>query len=81
MGAANPMGAARILRKHTSDWGCPKYAYAVVQGDEVTDIMRAHPELPLMKDGAPFESLLLLMASANAYLGADVVARRAPNGS
>jgi hypothetical protein len=52
-----------------------------VQGDEVTDITRAHPELPLMKDGAPFESLLLLMASANAYLGADVVARRAPNGS
>ena len=36
--------------------------------------MRAHPELPLMEDGAPLESLLPRMASANAYLGADVVA-------
>ena len=44
-------------------------------GDEVTDIVRAHPELPLMEDGAPLESLLPRMASANAYLGADVVAQ------
>jgi hypothetical protein len=75
MGAANPMGAARIVRKHASDWDCPDYACAVVQGDEVTDVMRAHPELPLMEDGAPLESLLPRMASANAYLGADVVAQ------
>jgi hypothetical protein len=75
MGAANPMGAARILRKHGSEWGCPDYTCAVVTGDEVTDIMRAHPELPLMEDGAPLESLLPRMASANAYLGADVVAQ------
>ena len=75
MGAANPMGAARVLRKHASDWDCPDYTCAVVQGDEVTDIMRAHPELPLMEDGAPLESLLPRMASANAYLGADVVAQ------
>jgi hypothetical protein len=47
----------------------------VVQGDEVTDVMRAHPELSLMEDGAPLESLLSRMASANAYLGADVVAQ------
>ena len=46
-----------------------------MQGDEVTDIMRAHPKLPLMEDGAPSESLLPRMASTNAYLGADVVAR------
>ena len=46
-----------------------------MQGDEVTDIMRAHPKLPLIEDGAPSESLLPRMASTNAYLGADVVAR------
>ena len=74
MGAANPMGAARALRKHARDWGCRDYSCAVVTGDEVTDIMRAHPELPLMEDAAPLESLLPRMASANAYLGADVVA-------
>jgi hypothetical protein len=75
MGAANPMGAANIIRKHAPDWGCPDYTCAVVRGDEVTDIMRAHPELALMEDGAPLESLLPKMASANAYLGADVVAQ------
>jgi hypothetical protein len=69
------MGAARILRKQTSDRGCPEYACAVVLGDEVIDIMRAHPKLPLIEDGAPSESLLPRMASTNAYLGADVVAR------
>jgi hypothetical protein len=46
-----------------------------VQVDEVTDITRAPPKLPLIEDGAPSESLLPRMASTNAYLGADVVAR------
>ena len=46
-----------------------------MQGDEVTDIMRAHTKLPLMEDSAPSESLSPSMASANAYLGAHVVAR------
>ena len=58
MGAANPMGAARAVRQHAAEWGCPDYACAVVLGDEVSDMMRAHPELPLMEDGAPLESLL-----------------------
>ena len=31
------------------------------------------PALPLMETGAPLESILPRMASANAYLGADVV--------
>ena len=35
------------------------------------------PELPLLEAGEPLESLLPRMASANAYLGADVVARGA----
>lgn len=81
MGAANPMGAARVLRQHAPEWGCPDYACAVVQGDEVTDIMRAHPELALMEDGAPLELLLPRMASANAYLGADVVAQGFASGA
>jgi hypothetical protein len=58
MGAANPMGAARAVRKDAAEWNCSDYTCAVVTGDEVTDVMRAHPELPLMEDGAPLESLL-----------------------
>jgi Acyclic terpene utilisation family protein AtuA len=75
LGAANPMSAARVVRKHTAEWNCPDYTCTVVTGNEVTEVMRAYPELPLMEDGAPFKSLLPRMASANAYLGADGVAR------
>ena len=32
MGAANPMGAARIIRKHAVDWDCPEHTCAVVLG-------------------------------------------------
>lgn len=81
MGAANPMGAAKVVRQNARDWGCRDYSCAVVRGDEVTEIMRQHPELPLMEDGAPLESLLPRMASANAYLGADVVAKAFATGA
>jgi hypothetical protein len=84
MEATHPICAARILRKHTSDLGYPKYAYAVMQGDEVADIMRAHPELPLMEDGAPFETLLPRMASRMPILARMlwcVALRPAPNWS
>jgi hypothetical protein len=43
--------------------------------------MRDHPGLPLMEDGAPLESILPRMASANAYLGADVVAKALDTGA
>jgi hypothetical protein len=81
MGAANPLGAAKALTEAASGWGCGAVSCAVVLGDDVTDIMRDHPALPLMEDGAPLESILPRMASANAYLGADVVARALDTGA
>jgi hypothetical protein len=81
MGAANPLGAARVLIEAASGWGCGEVSCAVVLGDDVTDIMRDHPALPLMEDGAPLESILPRMASANAYLGADVVAKALDTGA
>ena len=74
MGAANPLGAARALIDAAPGWGCPDTSCAVVLGDDVTELVRTMPGLTLMEDGAPLESLLPRMASANAYLGADVVA-------
>src|SRR5690606_22538239 len=41
----------------------------------------AHPQLKLMETGEPVESLLPRLASANAYLGADVVARALDTGA
>lgn len=73
MGAANPAGAARAARREALALGLGDVPVAVVSGDDVTDLVRAHPQLPLMEGGDPVESLIPRMASANAYLGADVV--------
>ncbi len=74
MGAANPRGAARAVLDAAPGWGCPEATCAVVLGDDVTEIVRRMPGLAILEDGTPLESILPRMASANAYLGADVVA-------
>lgn len=74
MGAANPRGAARAVLEAAPGWGCADTTCAVVLGDDVTELVRFMPGLAIMEDGTPLESILPRMASANAYLGADVVA-------
>ena len=72
MGAANPLGGAHAVRREARDLGLEMSCAAVV-GDDVTELVRQHPELRLLESGEPVEVLLAHMASANAYLGADVV--------
>src|SRR5688572_27585076 len=73
MGAANPVAAARKVREVAKSLGLSDIPVAVVSGDDVTEVIAAHPELPLMESGEPIESLLPRLAAANAYLGADVI--------
>lgn len=73
MGAAHPLSAARVVRRIGRELGLAPVTCAAVVGDDVTELVRRHPELPLMETGEPVESLLPRMASANAYLGADVI--------
>ena len=73
MGAANPLGGARAARKEAADLGLGDVPVAVVLGDDVSSIVRHRPELKLIENGEPLESILPKMISANAYLGADVV--------
>ena len=73
MGAANPLAAARKVREVANSLGLGEVPVAVVSGDDVTEVIAAHPELPLMESGEPVESLVPRMAAANAYLGADVI--------
>ena len=73
MGAANPMAAARAVRREAQALGLGDLPVAVVLGDDVSEQIRAHPQLPLLESGEPVESILPRMAAANAYLGADVV--------
>lgn len=73
MGAANPMAAARAVRREAQTLGLGDVPVAVVLGDDVSEQIRANPQLPLLESGEPVESILPRMAAANAYLGADIV--------
>ncbi len=73
MGAANPIGAAQAALDIGRDLGWDDLMCAAVVGDDVADRVRRHPELRLMDRDLPLESILPRLASANAYLGADVV--------
>ena len=81
MGAANPEAAARLILQHAKDAALPGVSCAVATGDDVADILRTQPQLPIMESGEPLETLLPRMASANAYLGADVIARALDTGA
>jgi hypothetical protein len=81
MGAANPLAGARAMRQEARDLGLGDIPCAVVVGDDVTETVRARPDLPIMETGEPLESLLPRMVSANAYLGADVVATALATGA
>jgi hypothetical protein len=81
MGAANPVAATREISRYAKDNALGDVSCAVVLGDDVTDILRKQPELPLMESGEPLEALLPKMASANAYLGADVICRALETGA
>ena len=73
MGAANPVAAARAVRREARTLGLGDVPVAVVLGDDVSEQIRANPQLPLLESGEPVESILPRMAAANAYLGADVI--------
>lgn len=81
MGAANPTAAARLIRQHAGDHALGEVSCAVVLGDDVAEIVRRQPQLALMESGQPLENLLPRMASANAYLGADVIVRALETGA
>ena len=81
MGAANPAAAAWAIRRHAEEIGLGDVSCTVVLGDDVADILRKQPGTPLMESGEPLESILPRMASANAYLGADVICRALETGA
>lgn len=81
MGAANPLAGARAMRREAVDLGLGDIPCAVVRGDDVADVVRQRPELTILETGEPLESILPTLVSANAYLGADVVARAIGTGA
>ena len=81
MGAANPIGGARAARREAQELGLGDIPVAVVLGDDVSALVRSRPELTLLENGEPLESLLPRLVSANAYLGADVICEALATGA
>ncbi len=80
MGAANPLAAGEAVLKVARELGIAKLKVAVVLGDDVTELVRGI-DAPLMENGEPLASIKPLMVSANAYLGADTVAKALATGA
>ena len=53
MGAANPLGGAHAARREARDLGFGDLRVAVALGDDVSEILRGRPDLPLMEGGEP----------------------------
>lgn len=81
IGAANPAAAGREVRRWASENGLGDVGCAVVLGDDVVDILRKQPQLPLMESGLPLETLFPKLVSANAYLGADIICKALETGA
>jgi len=81
MGAANPSSAGKVFKQHAREAGHGDIKVTVVEGDDVSELLRKQPQLPIMESGAPLESLLPRMVSGNAYLGADAIVRALESGA
>ncbi|RMR00687.1 hypothetical protein ALP94_04120 [Pseudomonas savastanoi pv. glycinea] len=70
MGAANPLAAAREVRRIAAELGLHGLKVAAVTGDDVLAALQADPQ-QLLDNGATLGSLGERLISANAYMGAD----------
>ena len=74
MGAANPEAAARKTADIAGSLGLPSLKVAAIVGDDVLDACKAG-DLPIMEFDGTIKQLGNRLLSANAYLGAEPMAR------
>ncbi|MCQ2997402.1 DUF1446 domain-containing protein [Pseudomonas syringae] len=70
MGAANPLAAAREVRRIAAELGLHGLKVAAVTGDDVLTALQADPQ-QLLDNGATLGSLGERLISANAYMGVE----------
>lgn len=70
MGAANPLAAAREVRRVAAELGLHGLKVAAVTGDDVLAALKADPQ-QVLDNGATLGSLGERLISANAYMGAE----------
>lgn len=81
MGAANPRAAAAKIARLAEDCGLSHLKIAAVEGDDVLDVIRTHPDLEIMETGKQIVSLDEKIVSANAYMGGRAIARALSEGA
>jgi hypothetical protein len=80
MGAANPLGAARLVTAIARDLGLVGLRTAAVLGDDVLDLVRGG-DFPLIDRDGTSKGLGDAIVSANAYLGADGIVEALAGGA
>jgi len=70
MGAANPLAAAREVRRIALELGLPALKVAAATGDDVLAVLKAEPER-LLDNGLSVAQLGERLVSANAYMGVE----------
>jgi acyclic terpene utilization AtuA family protein len=80
MGAANPEAAARKTAEIAKSLGLPALKIAAVIGDDVLDACK-DGDLPIMEFSGTIKQLGNRLLSANAYLGAEPMARALSGGA
>ena len=80
MGAANPEAAARKTAEIASSLGLPSLKIAAVVGDDVLEACK-QSDLPIMEFDGTIRQLGNRLLSANAYLGAEPMARALAGGA
>jgi hypothetical protein len=79
-GAANPPAAARAVARLAVELGLPELRIAVVEGDDVTDIV-AGGQLPVHEADEGLDLAHWRLVAANAYLGAEPLAEALGEGA
>ena len=80
MGAANPGAAAEKIRDVARELGLAGLRIAAINGDDVLDLVRGS-DIPLEEIGGTVADFGNRIVSANAYLGADPIARALAEGA
>lgn len=79
MGAANPHEAGQVSVRKARMSGFPGVRIAVVEGDDVTDLL--DPEMRLLECGRKLGEFGRRIVGANAYLGAEAIAGALDDGA
>jgi hypothetical protein len=80
MGAANPQAAAEVIRLIAEELEMAHLKIAAVVGDDVTTVIEGYDAV-ILETGEHLSSIASYVESANAYLGADVIAQALATGA